>query len=118
MHKNGQKCLKKPENQQNGAQKKPEFRFIPEDSHACFTAGPPVPTGEFPGGPATFVMRWSCGPVDFWDIHSVEIGKTVGYLKDMQITSLAGPYVLWVRKRKIKPWCSLVFQFFEPKTEL
>ena len=26
-----------------------------------FTAGPPVPTGEFPGGPATFVMR---GPVD------------------------------------------------------
>ena len=34
MRKNGQKCLKKPENQQNGAQKKPEFRFIPEDSHA------------------------------------------------------------------------------------
>ena len=36
MRKNGQKCLKKPENQQNGAQKKPEFRFIPEDSHACY----------------------------------------------------------------------------------
>ena len=25
------------------------------------TAGPPVPTGEFPGGPASFVMRRS-GP--------------------------------------------------------
>ena len=38
MRKNGQKCLKNPENQQNGAQKKktkPKFRFIPEDSHAC-----------------------------------------------------------------------------------
>ena len=36
-----------------------------------FPASPPVPTGEFPGGPASFVMRRSSGPVDFWDIHKV-----------------------------------------------
>ena len=30
-----------------------------------FTAGPPVLTGEFPGGPANFVMRRSGGPIDF-----------------------------------------------------
>ena len=34
-------------------------------------ASPPVPTCEFPGGPASFVMRRSSGPVDFWDIHNV-----------------------------------------------
>ena len=36
-----------------------------------FTAGSPVPTGEFPGGPASFVMKRSGGPVDFWDIYKV-----------------------------------------------
>ena len=36
-----------------------------------FTAGSPVPTSEFPGGPASFVMNRSGGPVDFWDIYKV-----------------------------------------------
>ena len=31
----------------------------------------PVPTSEFLGGPVSFVMRRSGGPVDFWDIHKV-----------------------------------------------
>ena len=55
------------------------------------TAGPPVPTGEFPGGPASFVMRRSDGPVDFLDTHRVEIGKPVDFLEDILVTNLAGP---------------------------
>ena len=31
----------------------------------------PVPTGEFPGGPASLVMRRSGEPVDYWDIQKV-----------------------------------------------
>ena len=57
----------------------------------------------FPGGPASFVMRRSGGPVDFWDIHKVKTGKPVDFLEDLWITSLAGPCVLWVRKCKIEP---------------
>ena len=36
-----------------------------------FTAGLPVPTGGFQGGPASFVMRRSSGPVNFCDIYSL-----------------------------------------------
>ena len=34
--------------------------------------GLPVPTGEFPGGPASFVMRRFGGSVDFFlNLHTV-----------------------------------------------
>ena len=36
-----------------------------------FTTVPLVPTGEFPGGPGSFVMRRSGEPVDFTDVHNV-----------------------------------------------
>ena len=39
------------------------------DAGLDFTAGLPVPTCEFPGGPASLVMKRSGGPADFWDIH-------------------------------------------------
>ena len=44
--------------------------FWRADTGIDFTPGQPVSTGEFPG-PASFVMRRSGGPVDFWDIHKV-----------------------------------------------
>ena len=41
------------------------------DAGMDFTAGPLILTGEFPGGPARFVMRRSGGPFNFWDIQKV-----------------------------------------------
>ena len=52
-------------------------------------------------------MRRSGGPVDFLDIHpdihEVLIGKPMDFLKDLWVTSLADPCVLWVRMCKIEP---------------
>ena len=61
-----------------------------------FTADPPVLTGGFPGGPASFVMRRSSRPVDFWDIHKVKIGKLLDFRKDLWSTNL------WVKKQDCK----------------
>ena len=48
-----------------------EFNTIMTITGIDFSAGPPVPTCEFPGGPASFLMRRSGGPVDFGDIYKV-----------------------------------------------
>ena len=45
---------------------------------SVITASPLIPTGEFPGGPASFVMRRSCRPLDFWDICEFYI-KACGF---------------------------------------
>ena len=45
-------------------------------------------TGGFPSEPARFEMRRSDGPVDFLDIHKVQIGNFVDFHKDLWITSL------------------------------
>ena len=44
--------------------------YVAVFSGTDFTANLLVLTGEFPG-PASFVMRESGGPVDFWNIHKV-----------------------------------------------
>ena len=47
-----------------------------------FTAGQSVPTGEFPGRPANFVMRMSGRPADFCDFHKLLIGNLGDFRKD------------------------------------
>ena len=41
-------------------------RLVLMKSGLDFSAGPPVPTGKIPGGPAMFVLNPSVGPVEFY----------------------------------------------------
>ena len=48
------------------------LKVLARDQESIFL---PVPTGEFPPGPASFIMSRSSNSVDFWDIHKVYNGN-------------------------------------------
>ena len=70
---------------------------------APFTTSPLVPTTEFPGGPVCSVMRRPTDLLIFATIIEFRLENlSEDLLKTLRITGLTGPYILWVRKCKIK----------------